>query len=452
MIRTGPRKLLGPVCFLLLAFSPLPAPAQSRQEALLRAKPAVAIIAVEISADVTAVCADGRRVTAKAPALRDAATGWFISSSGWIVTTARALPAPGHSAIQEASLRDGGAAAAACGDARAVRSAHVSVRAPSVSVVLPNGRRLPARLVKYGAPGAGAAMSGRDLALLQVDARDLPTLPMADSNRVRIGDRVHIIGFPGVLMTHELLATSPRVDASVTSGAISGFAEDVNGQPVMQTDASAAGGDNGGPVVNDRGEVVGVLAFVSTAGDGTVVQGFNFIVPTAAVRDFVAGTGVALDDSGAFNREWWAALAAYFASDYAETQRRLAQANQIVPDLPDVRRLIGENDERIKNPPPRPFPWRAAGIVLTLVGGLACALAWRAWRERNRFRVRPLEVARWLEDGERAPLLLDVRDRETYEKSPVRLPRALHLPADSLAAGEPMPGIEPSRAVVAYCT
>ena len=67
--------------------------------------------------------------------------------------------------------------------------------------------------------------------------------------------------------------------------------------PVIQTDASAAFGNSGGPAVNSRGSVVGVLTFVSLApgAEGTIVQGFNFVIPSEAVRDFVQGTPVKVD-------------------------------------------------------------------------------------------------------------------------------------------------------------
>jgi rhodanese-related sulfurtransferase len=48
-------------------------------------------------------------------------------------------------------------------------------------------------------------------------------------------------------------------------------------------------------------------------------------------------------------------------------------------------------------------------------------------------------------------VLLDVRDSETYRRSPVRIPRSLHVAADQLAAGTSLP-VETNRPVVAYCT
>jgi hypothetical protein len=228
--------------------------------------------------------------------------------------------------------------------------------------------------------------------------------------------------------------------------------EDVNGRPLIQTDASAAGGANGGPAVNDRGEVVGVLTSASAGVDGGMVQGFNFIVPAAAVRDFVADTRAAVRDPGPFDRAWRAALSAFFASDYTAARRHLAEADRLVPGVPDVKRLTEETEDRIKHPPPRLFPWRGTAITLAAVGGAAVFLVWWDWRKRNRFRVRPEEVARWLETGKPAPVLLDVRDDETYARSPVRIAHARHLPPAKLRAEEAAGVVDPARPVVAYCT
>jgi len=348
MTKTGPRQLLGPVCFSLLFLAPLPALAQSLQEALIRAKPAAALVVSEVSAEGTLDC-DGRQVTAKPQAFRETGTGWFIAASGWLITNAHVV-SNAHEAppAVEAVMRDD-AVKASCPMARSVPKARVRFER-SITVVLPNGKRLPARVVKYSTPAAGAAMSARDLALLKVEAENVPTLPLASSAQAKIGDRLHVIGFPNVVMTHELLKASAGVEASVTGGAISGFKEDVNGQPVIQTDASAAGGDSGGPVVSDRGEVVGVMTFVQdVTGTGAVVQGFNFIIPSATVREFLKDTGVTPGEPGKFTRAWSAGLGAFFAGDHAAARPHLAEADRLVPDLPeDAVRLLEKSMRRVK--------------------------------------------------------------------------------------------------------
>src|SRR5438105_2717578 len=157
---TGPRLFLGPVAFLLFVVTPLVAQAQSVQEALLRAKPAVAVVVTEVVADVTADCGAGQRRTAQAAPFRETGTGWFIAPSGWLITNAHVVAAVQEPSPRlEVTLRESGIAAA-CGDASAVRGTQVKTTS-SVSVILSNGRRLPARIVKYSPPVAGQAMSGR---------------------------------------------------------------------------------------------------------------------------------------------------------------------------------------------------------------------------------------------------------------------------------------------------
>ena len=91
---------------------------------------------------------------------------------------------------------------------------------PEIFVVTAKGR-LKAEVKKYSPPVS--EMSAHDLALLKVAGEFFPVLPLADSRSVQVGDPVHILGFPGVVLTHELLNKSATVDAVVTNGAVSGF-------------------------------------------------------------------------------------------------------------------------------------------------------------------------------------------------------------------------------------
>jgi len=439
----------------LLAFSGVANAAElSVQEALLRAKPAVALVMSEVTSEVVLTCPSGGAQRVVPIPFRETGTGWFISPSGWMITNAHVVAAMQQPQRWIADQQRERAARQACGDdlgrqALAAILARAKVKLePSLYVLLSNGVRLPATVTKYNPPAA-ATKSGRDLALLKLEAADMPTLVLGDSSNAKLGDKLHILGFPGVVLSHELLNASNKVEASVTNGAISGFKQDITNQPVIQTDAPAAGGNSGGPAVGMQGEVLGVLTFVTTesGGRGEIVQGFNFVIPSSTVRDFIKGTEVPLDEKSRFNVAWHAGLADYFAGNYSRAEKSFTEANRLLPELPDVRRLMAE----AKNPPPRPFPWATGAVVVTVVSlGAAGAVLATRWK-RNRYRIRPSEVLRLIETSREKPIILDVRDAATYVKSPVKIPESRHVAPDELEAGK-LREIERDRTVVAYCT
>ena len=448
------------------------------QEALLRAKPAVVLVSAEVESEVTLDCGSGP-TTIKPPVFRETGTGWFIDQRGWIITNGHVVQ-PAHTpprwlvnqqaqrAVMTACLPDALAKAGIVGGGssdqeeslkrklldKVLPSTKVKLT-PTVSIVVSSGLKLKAEVVKYAPPvkSEPGVMSGRDLALLRVPGDNFPVLSLADSRSVLIGDPIHIIGFPGVVLAHELLNKSASVEASVTNGAVSGFKEDVANQPVIQTDASAAWGNSGGPAVNSKGDVVGVLTFVSlTPGaEGALVQGFNFVIPSQAVRDFVKDTDVKLDGKSRFNAVWYDALRAFFSDDAPTAVRLLKQADAVLPKLPDVKHMLIEAEERVKNPPPRPFPWFWVAVGVTLLSALAFGLQFFLRWQKNRYRILPSEVIRLLESG-KEPVLIDARRSEAYEALPLRIPNSVRLAPEELSSGISGLELDAARPVVAYCT
>jgi S1-C subfamily serine protease len=437
---------------LIALATPLAATAQpgvSVQEALLRAKPAVALVVAEVGGDVIVRCNAGAPETKITPSpVRETATGWFVSPSGWLITNAHVISAAYRPPDRLVRERSAEAIRAACSRDIAGATAKPVIET-SISVMLPNGFKLPATVVKYSPLITGQEMSGQDIALLRLQASDMPTLRLGDSASLQIGDRIHILGFPSVVLSHELLNATATMEASVTNGAVSGFKMDRANEVVIQTDAPAAWGNSGGPAVDEAGEVVGVLTFVSLGGGekGTPVQGFNFIIPAAAVRKFLEGTPMPRGEASRFNSAWHAGLRHYFRGDHRRAQPYFTEANRLLPGLPDVRRVVADNEGRVAQQPW--LPWRriAVGMLIAsaaVYGGLVV----QRWR-RNRFRIPPSAVAQLIESPE-PPVILDVRDEATYAKSTVKIPHSVHAPLDDLRRDR-LPS-DAARTVVAYCT
>ena len=123
-----------------------------------------------------------------------------------------------------------------------------------------------------------------DLALLKISAqaRALTPLPLGDSDAVRVGDAVVAIGNPFGL------------ERTVTAGIVSALQREItapNGytiDKVIQTDAGINQGNSGGPLLNARGEVIGVNSQIEPGNTGTGNPGIGFAVPSATLREVVS--------------------------------------------------------------------------------------------------------------------------------------------------------------------
>src|SRR5262249_3409067 len=135
-----------------------------------------------------------------------------------------------------------------------------------VEIRLASGERFPATIV-----GSDARL---DLALLKADLPEgIKPATLGDSSKIAVGDWVLAIGNPFGL------------DQSVTAGIVSAkgrrsLLENFDGEDLIQTDAAINPGNSGGPLVNLKGEVVGINAFI--IGEGNL--GIGFAIPAATVQ------------------------------------------------------------------------------------------------------------------------------------------------------------------------
>jgi S1-C subfamily serine protease/rhodanese-related sulfurtransferase len=472
------RTLATAALVLTAVLAAAPAAALTPQEAILLAKPAVALVTARVDAEITMNCGKGP-VTVKPAPFIETGTGWFVDGRGWLVTNAHVVD-PVHrlppwvvhelkkKAIDQACvdpvLKAQGLMRGQRPDvedqirrdasARALDTAQVEPD-PKLTVLLSNGDVLAAEVKKFSAPlltdvrGKPVEGSGRDLALLRVKDGVYPALGLS-SRDPQIGDPLHILGFPGVVLSHELLNKSATLEASATNGAVSGFKMDAIGQDLIQTDAPAAHGNSGGPAVGDDSLLLGVLTFVSLSAEGGIVQGFNFLIPARDVRTFLQGTEVKPGESR-FNPVWRAGLELLLAERYSAAAAKLAEANALQPNLVDIKKALADAQFKVKNPPPRPFPWAWAtlGVSLLSVGAYGGMFARRWWR--NRFRIVPAQVIGVIEGGE-TPVLLDVRTKTDFETSPLRLPGAVRVEPEAVDAPDFTLAVEPEQMIVTYCT
>ncbi len=118
-----------------------------------------------------------------------------------------------------------------------------------------------------------------DLALLKIEAQNLPTVQVADSSSVRPGQPITVIGNPR------------RLQNTITSGIISQIRKKANGILWHQISAPISPSSSGSPVFNEQGEVISI-AFASYPGENN--QNLNFSVPSAYLLELVQKAGFSL--------------------------------------------------------------------------------------------------------------------------------------------------------------
>ncbi len=138
---------------------------------------------------------------------------------------------------------------------------HVIADAQEITVKLTDGRNLAAEVV--------GTDPETDIAVLKIEATNLTAIPLADSERLRVGDFVVAIGNPF------------GIGQTVTSGIVSGLARSGLGitgyEDLIQTDASINPGNSGGALVNLNGELVGINTAIYSQSGGNI--GIGFAIP-----------------------------------------------------------------------------------------------------------------------------------------------------------------------------
>lgn len=177
------------------------------------------------------------------------------------------IPAPDGGAQGDLPLvRGAGSGFIVSEDGYILTNAHVVSEADEVTVRLTDRREFPAKVI-----GTDART---DVAVIKIDAEDLPTVNIGDHTKLRTGEWVLAIGSPFGL---ENTATAGIVSA--TSRAVPGGID----VPFIQTDVAVNPGNSGGPLFNLRGEVVGINSMIFSQSGG--YMGISFAIPIDAAMD-----------------------------------------------------------------------------------------------------------------------------------------------------------------------
>ena len=173
--------------------------------------------------------------------------------------------------VQTPKRAAGGSGVIISADGYIVTNNHVVDGADEITVTLnENSKEYSARII-----GADATT---DLALIKIDARNLPAIVIANSDDVKVGEWVLAVGNP--------LGLNNTVTAGIVSAKARSMGQGVSS--MIQTDAAINQGNSGGALVNTRGELIGINAMLASPTGSNI--GYGFAIPTSimnkAVDDF----------------------------------------------------------------------------------------------------------------------------------------------------------------------
>ncbi len=219
------------------------------------------------------------------------------------------------------SVQGSGSGVILSSDGAILTNNHVVEHATRIEVVLRDGRSFRAKVA-----GTDPAV---DLAVVKIDAKNLPAATFADSNKARVGEWVLAIGAPFGL------------DYTLTAGVLSAKGRSIRANQIedyLQTDASINPGNSGGPLVNLQGHVLGINTVIIGG------SGIGFAIPS----DIARTVGEQLQTKGKVSRAWigvaFQALTQDIASSLGKQDTHGALVASVVPKSPAQKAGIKPGD------------------------------------------------------------------------------------------------------------
>ncbi|MEY4505844.1 MAG: hypothetical protein RL297_422 [Pseudomonadota bacterium] len=321
----GARVLIGAILFGFLCWGPVVASSAWAQSApLVRGLPDFTELVDAVGPSVVNIrTLEKAKPKAGGSAGPDEQMLEFFRRFGIPVPPGAAPRTPRQSPDEEAQPSGVGSGFVLTADGFIMTNAHVIDEADELLVTLPDKREFKARVIGFD--------RRTDVAVVKVEAQGLTPVKIGDVNRLRVGEWVMAIGSPFGL------------DNTVTAGIVSAKQRDTGDYlPFIQTDVAINPGNSGGPLINMRGEVVGINSQIYSRSGG--FQGISFAIPI----DEAVRVSDQLRSSGRVSRGRIGVQIAPVSKEVAESiglgQARGALVRGVEPNSPAVKAGLEPGD------------------------------------------------------------------------------------------------------------
>lgn len=235
-------------------------------------------------------------------------------------------------------------------------------------VIMPGGDTFTFDIKSYGAPIG----QGKDVAVIKIDATNLPIIQIEESDTIQTSDKVTCAGYPGKGDVEGFIDDKSILVSSYSSGSIAAKKTTDKG-PVLQLSANINPGNSGGPVFSKEGKLIGIAT--ATSGDG-----IGWAIPSSTVLEFARQAGGPVTQLGAVTKRWQEGLQLYWQNYYKKAIPKFEEIQRLYPKHYAIADYITKSQSGIELRKDRIdlkdyLPWIAGGSVIVLIiGGLTVVL------------------------------------------------------------------------------
>jgi S1-C subfamily serine protease len=206
-------------------------------------------------------------------------------------------------------------------------------------VITPGGDQLPFDLKELGSPAG--EKDGKDVAVIKVEGRNMPTVKLGDSDKVRTGERIFVAGYPGDADLGSWGSQKSHLEWSWAPGSISSDRKvSSQGSPLIQVNAEGIKpGNSGGPVFNGDGDVIGLLTFGTQGGP-------HWAMAARTTLEFIRKAGTT-NEQGLADTAYRQGLEYYWQSYYSKALPKFEEVKRLYVKHSETEGLIADCQQKI---------------------------------------------------------------------------------------------------------
>ncbi|PAX51791.1 trypsin-like peptidase domain-containing protein [Brunnivagina elsteri] len=263
-------------------------------------------------------------------------SGFFVNPNGYITTNAHVTKTEDCQQIFQEDL-----AAQLSSDGQTLANVEAELKwietKPIQLVYLPNQEQLPFEIINSGA----IAGEGKDISIIKINVINAPTLKLAESSQVKLLDSVTVVGYPGLVENSSLFNDESFYEASFTRGQVSAKKNLKDGTPILQITAPVPKGNSGGPVLNENGEVIGLVTFGPD-------DNFTFLFTSNTIQEFLDSAKVN-NQQGLVNQEYRQGLQLYRQGNYTQALQKFQVVKRLFPQHSEVKIYLDKCQQIVTN-------------------------------------------------------------------------------------------------------